>query len=90
MAEPREERIAAERAWERFMDYYSTKDYMEGHTHVEIIEYIYHAKQYEREACECSARKTFVTDRTMYRYRKNYIKCFMRYYEQETEKLKGR
>ncbi len=90
LAETGETPTAAQRAWERLMDYYSTKDYMEGYTHAKIIEYIYQAKQYERETCECSARKKFVAPRTMYRYRKEYIKCFTRYYEQEEEKLKGK
>ena len=81
-----DEKSAAIRAWERMKDYYLTKDYLDGHHHVEIIDYIYKSQRYLMETVYCFAWKNFVGERTLYRYRKKYIRCFKRYYKQEQQK----
>ena len=80
---------AAIRAWERMMDYYLTKDFLDGHRHVEIITYIYQTKCYLNETLYCFSWKNFIAERTLYRYRKKYIRCFKRYYAQEKQKENG-
>ena len=77
---------AAVRAWERMMDYYLTKDFLEGHHHVELIIYIYKTKRYLQETVYCFAWKNCIAERTLYRYRKKYILCFKRYYMEEKQK----
>ena len=79
---------AAIRAWKRMMDYYLTKDFLDGHHHVEIIIYIYQTKHYLNETFYCFAWKNFIGERTLYRYRKKYILCFKRYYTEEKQKEK--
>ena len=80
---------AAVRAWNRMMDYYLTKDFLDGHHHVDIIIYIYQARHYLNETVYCFSWKNFIGERTLYRYRKKYILCFKRYYTEEKQKEKG-
>ena len=77
---------AAIRAWKRMMDYYLTKDFLEGHNHVSIIVYIYQSKRYLNETLYCFSWKNFIGERTLYRYRKKYILCFKHYYKEEIDK----
>ena len=81
---------AAVRAWKRMMDYYLTKDFLDGHHHVEIIIYIYKTKRHLKETVYCFAWKNCIGERTLYRYRKKYILCFKRYYTEEKQKDNGR
>ena len=71
------------RAWDRLMDYFSTKDYLEGSNHVQIIKYIYLRKHYLKESFFSVAWKNYIGERTLYRYRKKYIECFAKYYMEE-------
>ena len=80
---------AAVRAWNRMMDYYLMKDFLDGHHHVDIILYIYQTKHYLNQTFYCCAWRNFVGERTLYRYRKKYILCFKQYYTQEQEKEIG-
>ena len=77
---------AAVRAWKRMMDYYLTKDFLDGHHHVELIICIYKTKRYLKETVYCFAWKNCIGERTLYRYRKKYILCFKRYYTEEKQK----
>lgn len=77
---------AAVRAWNRMIDYYVMKDFLDGHNHVEIIFYIYQKKHYLNQTLYCCAWKNCVGERTLYRYRKKYILCFKRCYTQEKQK----
>lgn len=74
---------AAIRAWNRMMDYFTTNDFLDGHNHAEIINYIYQTNHYLNETLYCFAWKNYIGERTLYRYRKKYILCFKRYYEEE-------
>lgn len=80
---------AAVRAWKRMMDYYLTKDFLDGHHHVDIIIYIYQRKRYLNETLYCLSWKNYIGERTLYRYRKKYILCFKWYYAEEKQKEKG-
>lgn len=82
----RTEKSAANRAWDRMLDYFVTNDFLDGHHHVEIIVYIYQTNRYLNETVYCFAWKHFIGERTLYRYRKKYIRCFKRYYEEEKKK----
>ena len=84
--ENRSSESAAIRAWNRMIDYFSTNDFLDGYNHVEIITYIYKTKHYANETVYCLAWKNYIGERTLYRYRKKYILCFKRYYEEEQEK----
>ena len=57
-----EQESAAVRAWKRMMDYYLTKDFLEGHHHVELIIYIYKTKRYLQETVYCFAFKMKLHD----------------------------
>ena len=85
----KDQESAAVRAWNRMMDYYLTKDFLDGHHHVDIIIYIYQAQHYLNETVYCFSWKNFIGERTLYRYRKKYILCFKRYYTEEKQKEKG-
>ena len=78
----------ATRAWNRMIDYFTTNDFLDGYHHFEIITYIYETKHYLNETVYCFAWKNCIGERTLYRYRKKYILCFKRYYEEE-KKLQG-
>ncbi len=71
------------RAWNRMMDYFITNDFLDGHNHAQIISYIYQTNRYLNETVYCFAWKNHIGERTLYRYRKKYILCFKRYYEEE-------
>lgn len=73
----------AVRAWNRMMDYFLTNDYLDGNHHVQTIVYIYQTNCYRNETIYCFAWKNYIGERTLYRYRKKYILCFKRYYEEE-------
>ena len=77
---------AAIRAWRRTLDYFLTNDFLDGHNHVEIIVYIYTTKRYLSESIYCFAWKNYIGERTLYRYRKKYIRCFKHYYEEESKR----
>ena len=79
---------AASRAWNRMIDYYLTNDFLDGNNHAEIIVYIYLTNHYLNETVYCVSWKNYVGERTLYRYRKKYILCFKRYYEEEKKKDK--
>ena len=82
------DKSAASRAWNRMIDYYGMKDFLEGNHHLEIIIYIYKTNHYKNETLYRSSSNNYVCERTLYRYRKKYILCFKRYYEEEKEKDK--
>ncbi len=78
----------AYRAWNRMLDYFLMNDFLDGHDHVAIIRYIYRTKRALHETVYCFAWKHFIAERTLYRYRKKYIRCFKRFYAEELEKEK--
>ena len=85
------ESSAALRAWNRMMDYYGMKDFLEQANHVKVIVYIYLRNKHLNETLYCVSWKNYIGERTLYHYRKKYVLCFKRYYqlEQEQEKEKG-
>ena len=61
--------------WARFLDYYTTKDALEHSCHLAVIHAVY-AKEQPRAlkhvALSCDLH---VSERTLYRYRKEYLRC---------------
>ena len=78
------------RAWNRMLDYFLTNDFLDGHNHMEIINYIYKNRRALHETFYCIAWKNYMAERTLFRYRKKYVRCFKRYYAEEQEKEKFR
>ena len=61
--------------WERFLDYYCTKDALEHSNHVDFIRAVYAKAQpraLKHVALSCDLH---VSERTLYRYRRQYLKC---------------
>lgn len=83
LKESEKQDCAVVRAWKRLMDYFSTKDYLEGSVHIQIIHYIYLNNRHMKETFFSVAWKNYVGERTLYRYRKKYIECFKKYYMEE-------
>ncbi len=79
----------AVRAWNRMIDYFLTNDFLDGNHHVQTITYIYQTSNYLNETIYCFAWKNYIGERTLYRYRKKYILCFKRYYEEECRNADG-
>lgn len=80
-----DERSPVYRAWNRFLDYFRTYDLLEGTRHVDLIRYIYLKRAQKQETMFCIAWKNALSERTLYRYRQKYVKCFHEYYHQELQ-----
>ena len=88
LRESKSQSSPAYRAWDRLLNYYIMYDFLEGHNHVALITYIYQSKHALHETIYCFAWKHYIGERTLYRYRKKYILCFKRYYEEELKQEK--
>lgn len=84
------EEPAAMRAWLRMLDYFSTKDYLEGYQHMRTIREIYLTAKYKWKTCAGMAAEANTVERTFYRYRELYINCFLWYYTDEKKKQNAR
>ncbi|MBS1401029.1 MAG: hypothetical protein KH054_10800 [Firmicutes bacterium] len=84
------ENQAVQNAFRRLKEYYSMTDYLKETKHSSIIEAIYLDLNWELKGAISLALNEHTGERTLYRYRAEYLKCFCRYYETETgQKLDG-
>ena len=60
--------------WHRFLDYYATKDRIEGSDHCHIIAAIFAKRQPRALKHVALACELHLSERTLYRYRINYLK----------------
>lgn len=67
-------------AWEKTMEYFQTKDVLEGSHHVSIMQSIYKEGDRNYETLQSVATKNHIGERTFYRYREKYIDCFYYFY----------
>ena len=72
-------------SWAKVLDYFRTKDALEGSHHLSIISSVYSASNRNRETLQSVATKNHVGERTFYRYREKYIECFYYFYGNRTE-----
>lgn len=78
-----DEDTPARRAWKKMLEYFALNDRLEATNHIELIEYIYNPRRYVRQTLFCVAWNNYIGERTLYRYRKKYIKCFDLCYRNE-------
>ena len=67
-------------AWEKTLEYFHTKDALEGSHHVSMMLSIYKEGNRNHETLLSIATKNHVGERTFYRYREKYIDCFYYFY----------
>ena len=72
-------------AWGKTVEYFRTKDALEGSSHISMIQIIYKEGIRNHETLQSVAIKNHVGERTFYRYREKYIDCFY-YFHNETLK----
>lgn len=75
---------AVKNAFQHLKEYYSTTDYLKKTIHASIIDAIYLDLNWELKGAISLSLHEHIGERTLYRYRAEYLKCFCRYYEQET------
>ena len=61
--------------WTRFLDYYAAKDALENSNHVSFIHAIYAKEQPRALKHVALPLELHVSERSLYRYRKQYLKC---------------
>ena len=61
--------------WTRFLDYYATKDALENSNHIDFIRTIYSKKQPHTLKHVSLSCNLHISERTLYRYRKQYLQC---------------
>ena len=73
------ENQAVQNAFRRLKEYYSMTDYLKETKHSSIIEAIYLDLNWELKGAISLALNEHTGERTLYRYRAEYLKCFCRY-----------
>ena len=71
---------ATERAFEKMLEYFSIYDQLEQTSHHLIIVEIYRNR---RQSLISLSLKSFISDRTLIRYRKKYLECFSLFYNKQ-------
>ncbi len=70
------ENTPARMAWKQMLIYYEIKDYLEGSNHIEIIASVYNYLNFSYKTLFRLADDNHIGERTIYRYRKQYLSCF--------------
>lgn len=67
--------IFAKAVWRDLLDYYETKDCLENTRHREIIDAVYNRRQPTALKHIALSVDLNLSERTLYRYRKEYLQC---------------
>ncbi len=71
-------------AFQKMLEFFSAYDFLHHINHLSIIHSIYHNHSYASKTIIHLSLKDNISDRTIYRYRKMYIRCFAYYYQKES------
>ena len=79
----------ARRAMQKLTEFFSTIDELEFSNHARVIHDLYSRPATANESILYVSLKHAVSERTLYRYRHRYIRCFLMYYQKELKNIKS-